>query len=119
MKDEVYKIINDLDTAMAEASAETRLKVWWILTALRGPDDEDQLLKHAATSVLREKVLPKAIVLLQVDHERDSEKSVLNRKTIAASSHFANHITGAFHAAGLFWGSCNHIEKIKEKKKPV
>ena len=94
-------------------------QLWDILTALRGPDNMDDLLKTSTTSIIRVKAFPKATSLYNDDDYRDKllvRRLALNRQGTLKeamaralhqtrdevwephSRHFGNHAVDAIKA---------------------
>lgn len=97
-------------------------KLWWILSALRGPDkdenyDSEELpypTKYSTTAVIRNAI---GLVPLQIAYVNceDSTAKVDFRKSLTAQQydeHFFDHAVSAFAVLGLDWEKLN----VKEKK---
>jgi hypothetical protein len=94
-------------------------KLWHVLTALRGPDDENKELKAATTAVIRHALGLKGTVTvfngIQDGSDstytfilnRDSKKHVALRGVEMHGSHFKHHANYAFEALGLDWWKLN------------
>lgn len=96
-------------------SDETRA-LWDVLTALRGPDNEDKNIKRATTQVLRWKLLgkdPNMNIFSGSFVGPDDEGSRRLRIFLSGPSgaielsHFRVHAKRAFAALGLKWGEVN------------
>jgi len=59
MQPNVRKMLDTIDEMLAGDANEAR-DLWSVLTALRGPDNEDTELKWRTTAVIRAKAFPKA-----------------------------------------------------------
>lgn len=102
--------------------------VWDIVTALRGPDDDNEKIKLATTAVIRWHTLKltknspsihsygelfKGITENKVFVHNgsfvcpDSDELVEIRLNYGTHSHFFTHARAAFEALGLNWGSVN------------
>jgi hypothetical protein len=53
-------MLDKIDDFLITADRMESLSLWDVLTALRGPDDEDRDLKDVTTAVIRAKAFPKA-----------------------------------------------------------
>lgn len=90
-------------------------KLWDVLTALRGPDDNQNRMeiKEATTAVIRRSVLridqDKVLAMVQ----GDQLGNIPVRHDIPYG-HFKTHARNAFYALGLDWGA-NNSPKRKKK----
>lgn len=95
--------------------SENSRELWDILTALRGPDDCDELDKEATTGVIRW-----ALLGYDAGEEDEGEKRVFWSSVFAPDSkekaahrrnmdrtHFSQHALRAFEALGLKWREVN------------
>lgn len=93
------------------AEDEEASGLWDILTALRGPDNQDQTLKSATTAVIRHAVLgDRSIVQAFYAHVKpDSTEDVNVRIGFDSKTnrHFYRHVKSAFYALGLDWEEVN------------
>jgi hypothetical protein len=94
-------------------------KLWHVLTALRGPDDESAELKAATTAVIRHAIGLKGTVTTYNGIQdgsnstytfilnRDTKKHTALRGVEMHGSHFKQHANYAFMALGLNWWKVN------------
>lgn len=55
------QVLDVVDSALVKQDGEAR-KLWWVLTALRGPDDENKYsLKQSGTVPIRRAAFPKLV----------------------------------------------------------
>ena len=93
------EILEALDQWGACAPSSERNTLWWVLTALRGPDSEDRALKLTTTAVIRAHSLPKFADRMGAD-VADKTRPV----SIAVGTthdHFNFHIALATEMLGL------------------
>jgi hypothetical protein len=95
-----------------ETSNRERHEVWSILSALRGPDDNNSVLKEATTAVIRRHLLGE-LADNYGDSFIDSPDSVKIRIS-ATRSHFIDHARLAFAALDLKWGKLNEKSRFKK-----
>jgi hypothetical protein len=96
-----------------------KIKVWNVLTALRGPDIYSSSLKKATTAVIRQHFLgvpPYTISCAFYDDNKESvkyRKSLYpyNLKAVIQDVHFISHAAKAFNALGLEWTALNPPSK--------
>lgn len=88
--------------------------VWGVLTALRGPDHDENRgpEKRATTAVIRRKLLGVRVFwrncLIGLDHNPDCEEHRQFRcQREFKSGHFGNHARKAFRLLGLKWDGVN------------
>lgn len=112
MKRSTKKFITDLRRNFREADDKGRKEMWDILTALRGPDNENSQEKSATTAVIRYMLLGektyKTISKLALVHPDSKEKADYRynyKKGILG--HFGIHAVEAFTALGLKWDEVN------------
>lgn len=88
------------------------LRLWFILTALRGPDNGDPALKSATTEVIRFAVFGRDTMNeVGAAASPDCEMKAAYRRTLnAGSDHFQEHARSAFRVLGLKW------DKVNEQK---
>ena len=118
-------LLNEIDEYLAYN--EGAKKLWDVLTALRGPDNENSYaangMKNATTAVIRFTALPKtartvrsgltypyaasigARIIADEKNNVEARNSTKGRK--AVGSHFLAHTYGAFDALGLSMGGVN------------
>lgn len=58
MTKETKRVLNIIDEALVGASTTTRRELWNILTALRGPDNDEGKLKANTTARIRSAAFP-------------------------------------------------------------
>lgn len=93
-----------------EAGPESR-ELWDVLTALRGPDNNREIDKNAATAVIRHAVGLKgytrdySFVVLPDSVQSAEQRQVLEREIV--DSHFRRHAQLAFEALELKWDEVN------------
>jgi len=108
-----------IDEMLAGLPVYERNRLWNVLTALRGPDDEDIDSKKATTAIIRSVALPKAASItigfpnasiLGLTNE-DSEGYAAHRchsfRSYGRGPHFDEHAVLAFASLELVWGRCN------------
>lgn len=85
-------------------------KLWDMLTALRGPDDENFRLKDAVTVPFREAFLGEEAAIMVQQHQgaftrehRSNKKEHLKIRETMSDGHFRGHLKKAFKAIGLDW----------------
>lgn len=83
--------------------------LWNILTALRGPDNGDNLLKEATTAVLRHKLWLDewSIGLFASNPDEQALLEIRKQIDVGENSHFTRHIMAAFKSIGLNWNGVN------------
>lgn len=109
------RLLYRIDTVLAEASDDS-IKLWDILTALRGPDALGSLTKNATTAVIRATAFPRTYNSKQegepfggailATFKKDQSGNVAIRQGIDGG-HFRSHAKYAFHALGLDWDKVN------------
>ena len=89
-------------------------ELWAVLTALRGPDTENDFDKAATTQVIRSTAFPKTDALDQkgianvpAAFGHDSVTRAIHRRERMAADHFRSHTQLAFKALGLKWNEEN------------
>ncbi len=98
------------------ANTEEQRKLWNVLTALRGPDNNNCAVKHATTAVIRHaflgsKATSSKVASYLADVAPDSEQSLLWRgKSVydLGGDHFVSHASRAFTALDLSWDRVNN-----------
>ena len=108
------KFITTLRQQFKAADNDTKIEIWDILTALRGPDNYDHDLKKATTGLVRKAVFGSIDLPMAIVTPRDF--AVYVDKRTHSSGHFSNHAENAFNALGLKWDEVN-IPKTKKKVK--
>lgn len=91
-------------------------KLWWILTALRGPDSENYDDKKATTSIIRTKAFGYLDHTLAEFSPEDCESDLKTRIALAnegPNQHFTFHVKEAFIALNLSWNSINDLKEEK------
>ncbi|HWY36161.1 MAG TPA: hypothetical protein VNX68_16065 [Nitrosopumilaceae archaeon] len=117
---DVLKIINDFFIKTPKTFNENHAptdeghKLWDILTALRGPDNEDRTIKDEITAVIRNKALPScdkygAIVCSDAPDSGRIRYAIHTKAIVEHSDiiHFFFHAKRAFNALGLKWEEVN------------
>lgn len=91
-----------------------RKGTWDVLSALRGPDDGNNLLKEATVAVVRGRVLPrgprgaKLVGPMGVMANPDTPALARRRRDrVGMHGHFLVHARAAFTALGLSWERTN------------
>lgn len=115
MKTKLRKLLDQIDNYLSTEEEDDSRALWAILSALRGPDDYDDVrYKDATTSVLRAAAFPKtALVSSSVGGRvcasmvNDDAYRATFRGRLALRSHFITHAMGAFRALELRWGTDN------------
>lgn len=110
-KQEFLRIL-DTFFASTDVEGEDKKEVWDILSALRGPDDDDLEKKLATTAILRAKVFPNGREWLEThvaDIMDDCRGFVSRRLSLPKTEleHFVEHARMAFRALGLKWDKEN------------
>jgi hypothetical protein len=96
-------------------SREERVKLWNVLSALRGPDYGDsQKTKAATTAVIRHHALGDSAVEDFALSRSDTLSSVNLRRKMSGL-HFTEHAVDAFLALGLNWHELNPDPFEKEE----
>ena len=96
-------VLDGLVSFLNQKTPETAY-VWWILTALRGPDDGSMCLKDETTSRIRHAVGLQASRQFIVEGgsplglDQDSPSSTVKRRYPRAEHHFLNHYEKALNA---------------------
>ena len=83
-------------------------QLWWILSALRGPDSGEYSVKYATTAVIRAKM---GILVINPScdvADEDTKENVTIRLTLP-NDHFGGHARQAFKALGLKWDKVNQL----------
>lgn len=96
IKDKLQELINRTDLNDSQ--------IWDIISALRGPDNEDSILKTATTEVIRHKL---GFYEQYFFVSPDDYNQVIYRKGMNVGSHFYLHARSAFRALGLNWNDVN------------
>lgn len=110
MTPDVKNAIKALRHAYLEMGSYETEKFWDILTALRGPDDENTHVKRATTELIRAAVFGRQAGALVYEValidwlDRPEDVEVRDKMQ---DSHFRVHAIKAFLALGLNWSSCN------------
>lgn len=118
---EVAKIISQFFVdQMKKTDQEEGQKLWDMLTALRGPDNEDVENKEAATVLIRRRFLGEKGATIIGTYYADtgitrSATKLLNIRTGMDDRHFKSHAQKAFQALGLKWDGLES-GKYKELK---
>ncbi len=107
------KFITTLRQQFKAADGTTKQQIWSILTALRGPDNQDAYLKDATTGLVRKAVFGNILVPFAVVTEMDFSNYIDKRKD--SSGHFSYHAKEAFETLNLKWDEVN-LPKTKKKK---
>jgi hypothetical protein len=82
-------------------------RVWNVITALRGPDDENTFLKEATTAVIRHKVMGGHIPVGAIINPDNDVYAKHRRNMDARYDHFSRHVMYAFDALKLDWNGTN------------
>lgn len=91
-----------------------RMEMWDVLTALRGPDDQNFNKKRCTTAVIRKAVFPHNIPAMS---RYDTRASADDRRNIYKyGDHFISHTKSAFLALGLNWNTHNPEKSIPASK---
>lgn len=89
-----------------------KVRLWDILTALRGPDEHPLAIKMATTGVIRYELFGNHLSVLS---GRDTQEFCNTRKIFTAAQaaahapndHFVLHVQSAFKTLGLKWDAVN------------
>jgi hypothetical protein len=114
---ELKRIVNFLNTAPGEDSKD----LWHVITALRGPDDDDYSVKTSTTSVIRYALglTNSGVAIVNSDDElKYDDRRVrfplttgYNGKPMLSTwEHFSSHAYKAFKVLGLAWDKTNKPE---------
>jgi hypothetical protein len=93
---------------------EERKKLWNVLSALRGPDNEDGAAKLACVSQIRRAVAGQSFTDFGAYHRFDSAEDAKIRSKMT-NCHFKLHMQAAFEALGLHWYDVNRPKNIRER----
>jgi hypothetical protein len=115
MTKQTRKFLTTLRQQFRTSNGETKEQIWHILTALRGPDDENYDLKNATTGLIRKAVFGNIELTLAIVSKKDYTHYVDRR--LSSSGHFASHAAAAFEALGLKWNEVNTPKTKKKVKK--
>lgn len=99
------QMLNELRRFMDSAREYEKVALWKVLTALRGPDSGDGVLKEATTAVIRYHLFGKLGPLCV--SVPDSAASARFRRVNSCNDHFGFHVKDAFEALDLNWGRIN------------
>lgn len=88
MRANVKRVMEMLDTEFSRLMPEEQRDLWDLLTALRGPDNEDYELKSATTTHLRAALLPESA--LGIDSAAHAE--IANHGAKAATDHLRQFV---------------------------
>lgn len=111
----------DLNTIEQLLMGRNGKQLWDILTALRGPDKDNDYYKNATTSLIRRRAFPKLFVDGSAFGSMactavDRQDLVEYRLTFdPAYNHFRCHVMWAFDALGLSWNVVNPKEPQNEQ----
>lgn len=117
MKPETRKVLQDVVEFLNTFSPEAK-KLWWVLTALRGPDNESVGMKGATTAVIRYAVgLDDEVGNGATVHGDLATGPELRAKLNdnGREYHFKIHNRMAFEALGLSWEDRN--PSLEEKRR--
>ena len=115
-KDKVRKALDAIDEILSGKDSFAATYMWDVLSALRGPDVDDQGLKDATTSVIRAAAFPKTSILSTMHGGRvgasmapDTDAKANLRAGLATTqiNHFMFHANVAFSVLGLKWKEKN------------
>lgn len=116
MKEILQQIVDllseDDGSGLALNTNSEGFKLWSVLTALRGPDNDDEVVKKATTAVIRWKVgIPKdnsggAVVNADSSEYKNIRVGLTSE---FCSPHFLVHVQNAFTALGLEWSGVNEL----------
>ncbi len=87
---------------------EERRKLWNVLSALRGPDNEDGAAKLACVSQIRRAVAGQSFTDFGGYHRFDSQEDAKIRSKMT-NCHFKLHMQAAFEALSLHWYDVNRL----------
>lgn len=111
MAPETKARLKDLVDFLNTFSLESK-KLWWVLTALRGPDTESERQKSATTSVIRHAAGLREWVGNGATTNPDSQEALVHRTNAFSPNdyHFKLHAKKAFETLGLDWDRVNWTE---------
>ena len=93
---------------------EERAKLWNVLSALRGPDNQDGATKLACVSQIRRAVAGQSFTDFGAYHRFDREEDAQIRSKMK-NCHFKFHMQAAFEALGLHWYDVNRPKNSRER----
>lgn len=99
----VRRVLDEIDTVL-EQGDRAAAQLWNVLSALRGPDDGDWLLKTQTTEPIRRTAFPKVAAKSDTLKGYSGIPADFYGKEFTrpiGSSHFAEHVRSAANALGL------------------
>lgn len=100
----VEHILEAIDVWAQDAPFGQVQKLWYVLTALRGPDSGNTQIKQLTTAIIRNKAVPRLTRRIGADIKK-GEANLDNIKTVAEltkeSTHFLRHAEDAIEALGI------------------
>lgn len=120
MAPETKARLKDLVDFLNTFSDESK-KLWWVLTALRGPDNDNEYQKNATTGVIRHAAGLRGGVGNGATTNPDSHDALVHRTNSFSPNdyHFKLHAKKAFETLGLDWDRINWTEFDKEPQTQV
>jgi hypothetical protein len=106
--------LEELRKLLAPMLDDSHKKVWDILSALRGPDDEERRpkdTKAATTGIIRYMVFRDDASFGVITFRDCAAYAAIRRRLPRAHDHFSNHARHAFEVLGLKWRSVNKLPK--------
>jgi hypothetical protein len=87
---------------------DEQVDVWDVMTALRGPDDQDWQVKNATTAVIRDTLMRGNTHLWYTSFpDLPDFVEVRRGEEMSSEPHFYCHAQSAFRALGLEWDKLN------------
>lgn len=103
----VLETMRSLRTVTRLLRSKEGEQLWDVLTALRGPDVQNEEVKRATTGVIRYFLLGASVPGCTTSNPDAPELAAVRRKLV--DSHFTGHARKAFRVLGLKWRSCNAL----------
>lgn len=105
------KMLERINTFLGDhkISDDERQKLYDVLCATRGPDNEDEAVKSCTTEVIRHFAIPACVAWAFCSSDRQEKADA--RQMLPQKNHFKQHAVMAFEALGLDWGAENKKEE--------
>ena len=110
MRPGVQEVLDSISKALRELPQAAAQDIWDILTALRGPDDEDEEVKQATTAVIRNAAL--GYLSVQRMGAVYNLEDVVRLSGEGRFGHFASHVRRAAAALDL---EVVEVEAVEEE----
>lgn len=119
------QVLDQIDEYLADPAVRrgNKEKLWDVLTALRGPDDDDEAAKHSITVNVRVKALPRSALAYNTSAD-EPFGPILGGGTPfdlskANTHHFRRHASTAATALNISEGDVVQVEGPKEEWRPT